>query len=134
MQVDERLALRILAEIDKHQGVWAAIRIPGCTPYEVSSYVVLFAEAGLVDAIGIGTFDSFEWHPVGLTGLGQEFLVASRQPGVLEQALDEVRRASGDLTIGALRDTVLHLARDKPFRSDVRGIHEAAVSVGAPTA
>ena len=114
MKRDMDLARTILFAVEKDESNSQSrikLNIPGKPSQEVSYYVEILAEAGLITAISAGPTAGSYYFPKRLTWEGHEFLDAARNDTLWEQAKTETLKQTGGLSIDLLKAVLLDLAK-----------------------
>jgi len=107
------LVRQILLKIEEHPEPmgWVELDIPGYSPEQAAYHVMILADAGLVEAVNLSSFDGFEWKPKHLTWEGHEFLEASRDEKRWRKALELMKKKGGGIAFDVLKDLLLQLMR-----------------------
>jgi len=85
------------------KGGWINIEVPEHSEEEISYHVLLLADAGLIEAINLGSMSRVCWMPKRLTYDGHEFLDAARDQTRWAKAKEAVIKNTGTLTLEALK-------------------------------
>jgi hypothetical protein len=84
MRLDAELIRTVLSKTAElpFDGGFHEIEIPDCTEEALSYHVMILAQAGLLEAEDLTTFDGVCWRPKFLTYEGNEFLSAAERDTV----------------------------------------------------
>jgi hypothetical protein len=88
MRLNHDLAREILQKIGElpFDGNFHEIQIEGHSGEEITYHVMQLANAGLIEAVDLSTFDGICWRPKHLTYAGEEFLAAAESNAVWDKA------------------------------------------------
>ncbi|WP_447929049.1 DUF2513 domain-containing protein [Vreelandella sp. EE27] len=117
MKRDMNLVRAILLDATSQENgyVKESPNIDDYTPDQVAHHVYLMWKAGLVEAAD--TSDSESPSPQALllsvTWQGHEFIDAARSETVWNKAMGKVSNAGGSMTIGIIKDLLVHTARQQ---------------------
>ena len=117
MKRDMDLARSILQEIEKasYDGSWVDVHIPDHSDQEIVYHVMLLNEAGLIEAIDLSSADGPEWKPRRLTWEGHEFLEASRDENVWQEAKRIMAEKGGGFVFELGKQLLIELAKGRIF-------------------
>jgi len=90
----------------------AELDITAAGAQAVSYHLALLHEAGLIDAIDVGSHDGDDFLVRRLTWDGHEFLDAARDETTWKQAKAVVAQKTGSLSFGVLKALLVKLATD----------------------
>lgn len=116
MKRDMDLVREILLEMEKSEtGRVGKIEIEARSEHEIAHHMHLMKEAGLVKGPTITTMSSAgpEAMATSITWEGHEFLAASRDPGVWQQAMTKAKSIGGTLSIPVLVQLLTTIAKQK---------------------
>src|SRR5258708_21668314 len=104
MRLNHELVREILQKIGDlpFDGGFHDIRIEGQSDEEISYHVMQLANAGLIEAANLSSFDGVCWRPKHLTYAGEEFLSAAESNAVWEKAKSIVCQGTKTVTLEAL--------------------------------
>ena len=105
-----RAILLALEECDSSTG-FQNFEVQGATSEQVSYHVKLLYQAGLIDAIDASAMNSFQWYPESLTWNGHEFLDASRDETIWNNAKKHILDNGGVIAFDVLKAVLIHLSK-----------------------
>jgi hypothetical protein len=105
MRLDHDLVRTLLQRIGElpFDGRFHDINVDGCSGEEISYHVMLLKEAGLIDAIDVGSQDGVCWRPKHLTYAGNEFLSAAESDTVWNNAKGILWKSTKTITLEGLK-------------------------------
>ncbi len=111
MDLVRSILLKIEASEDDRRAGIKLGSVEGHSAVEVSYHVKLLAQAGLIEAKHLSTFDTSKWVPRQLTWAGHEFLDAARDANLWERAKCTVLKQTGGLSLEVLKSVLIKLAK-----------------------
>lgn len=115
MKRDMDLARTILLAVEESEEDptgWIKLDIPDRSAAEVAYYVMILAEAGLIEAQDLSSADGLAWNPKRLTWYGHKFLDAARSDTLWERAKKETLKHTGGLSLDLLKEVLVHLSKE----------------------
>jgi hypothetical protein len=105
MRLDHDLARTLLQKIGElpFDGCFHDVSVEGRSGEEISYHIMLLQEAGLIEAIDVGSHDGVCWRAKHLTYAGNEFLSAAESDTVWNKAKSIVWQSSKTITLEALK-------------------------------
>jgi hypothetical protein len=105
MRLNHDLAREILQKIGElpFDGNFYEIQIEGHSEEEITYHVMQLANAGLIEAVDLSSFDGICWRPKHLTYAGEEFLAAAESNAVWEKAKSIVWQGTKTVTLEGLK-------------------------------
>ena len=113
MKRDMDLCRKILLKIENHGQVMGVmnIKVEGYTEKEISYHVMLLSEVDLIEALDMSDRSGHDWKPQRLTWEGHEFLEASRNDNIWENAKRIITEKTGGVTFDVLKALLLDLVK-----------------------
>jgi predicted transcriptional regulator len=105
MRLDHDLVRTLLKKIGDlpFDGGFHDVSVEGRSGEEISYHIMLLHQAGLIEAIDVGSHDGVCWRPKHLTYAGNEFLAAAESDTVWNKAKSIVWQSSKTITLEALK-------------------------------
>ena len=105
MRLDHDLTRTLLQRIGElpFDGRFHDVRVEGHSGEEISYHVMLLKEAGLIEAIDVGSHDGVCWRPKHLTYAGNEFLSAAESDTVWNNAKGILWKSTKTITLEGLK-------------------------------
>jgi hypothetical protein len=105
MRLDHDLVRTLLQKIGElpFDGRFHDVSVAGRSGEEISYHVMLLHQAGLIEAIDLGSHDGVCWRPKHLTYAGNEFLAAAESDTVWNKAKSIVWQSSKTITLEGLK-------------------------------
>jgi hypothetical protein len=105
MRLDHDLVRTLLKKIGDlpFDGCFHDVSVEGRSGEEISYHIMLLHEAGLIEAIDLGSNDGVCWRPKHLTYAGNEFLAAAESDTVWNKAKSIAWQGSKTITLEALK-------------------------------
>ena len=105
MRLDHDLARTLLQRIGElpFDGRFHDVTVEGHSGEEISYHVMLLKEAGLIEAIDVGSHDGVCWRPKHLTYAGNEFLSAAESDTVWNNAKSILWESTKTITLEGLK-------------------------------
>jgi hypothetical protein len=105
MRLDHDLARSLLQRIGElpFDGRFHDVGVEGHSGEEISYHVMLLKEAGLIEAIDVGSHDGVCWRPKHLTYAGNEFLSAAESDTVWNNAKGILWKSTKTITLEGLK-------------------------------
>ena len=111
MKRDMDLARAILIEIEKkpYDMDCHDIKIDGYSQDTITYHVMLMNEAGLIEALDLSSNSGSEWKPKRLTWKGHEFLDASRNDTIWNQAKKKISESGLSFSFDIMYKALLNI-------------------------
>lgn len=105
MRLDYDLARTLLKKIGDlpFDGGFHDVQVEGHSGEEISYHIMLLDQAGLIEAVDLGSQDGVCWRPKQLTYAGNEFLSAAESDTVWNKAKALVWQSSKTITLEGLK-------------------------------
>jgi len=105
MRFDHDLARTLLQKVGElpFDGCFHDVRVEGRSGEEISYHIMLLHEAGLIEAIDLGSNDGVCWRPKHLTYAGNEFLAAAESDTVWNNAKSILWKSTKTVTLEGLK-------------------------------
>ena len=112
MERDLDLVRKILLAVEDwpEPDDWIPLDIKCYTPEQISYHVKLLAQGGLIEANNLSSKSTFKWKATSLTWEGHEFLDASRNDGIWQQAKSMIEDKGLGMTFDMIKELLINLA------------------------
>lgn len=113
MKRDMELVRKILFALEAHDSFdGVELQFTKTSAESITYHVKIMADAGLIEAVDLGTRGGAEWLPIGLTWLGHEFLDNARNDTVWRKVRAGLGKRADTMSFGVLSSLLNWVAEE----------------------